>query len=97
MSSDGNAANSLVGLIRDLINEELDKRDSTVVCQIASINADGTYNITIPPDDRNIASNIKSISPETLNVGDYAYLLKIQNKLNNSIILSRIGPMTKKA
>lgn len=93
MSSNGDAANNLVGLIRDLIKEELDKRDSTIVCQIASVNADGTYNIMIPPDDRSITSNIKSISPETLNVGDYAYLLKIQNKLNNSIILSRIGPV----
>lgn len=94
---DGDAAIELVGLIRDLIIEELNKRDNTDVCQIYSENADGTFNVTIPPDDRNIVRNVKSIAPDDLVQGDYAYIFKIKNKLNNSIILSKIGPSTKKA
>ena len=88
------AANEMVDLFRDLVIEQLETRDKTDVCRIFSINPDGTYNIVIPPDERNVVSNIKSISSETLFAGDYAYILKIKNRLNNSLILTRIGPAT---
>ena len=89
-----NVAKDMIGLIRDLIIEELNKRDSTEICQIAAVNSDGTYHITIPPDDRNIVRNVVSISPDELKQGDYAYIYKFLGKLNNAIILTRIGSGT---
>lgn len=90
-NGDGKAAVEMVGLIRDLIIEELNKRDSTEVCKIATVNSDGTYNILIPPDDRNVIRNVKSISPDKLEQGDVAYIYKFLGKLNNAIIIAKIG------
>ena len=84
-------ASSMVGFLRDLINEEIAKQDSTEICQITEDNGDGTYNIVLLPDEKVILSKVKSISPEALAIGEYAYIYKFKNQLNNAIILSRLG------
>ena len=89
---DNKTAVELINLVRDIIINELDKRDNTCVCQVVTCNADGTYNLTVLPDTANIIRNVKSMSLEVLKVGDYVYVYKFQNKLNNAIILARSSP-----
>ena len=85
------AAAGMVDLIRELIQQELVKEDDTATCRIMACNPDGTYDITILPDMITVISSVKSISPENLKQGDYAYIYKFKNRLNNAIIIARVG------
>ena len=89
--NDSKTATELINLIRDIILTELDKRDNTCVCQIVACNSDGTYNIVVIPDEQTVINGVKNVSPEVLKDGDYVYLYKFQNKLNNAIILTKLG------
>ena len=88
---DNKTALDLINLIKDLVTDELNKRDNTCVCQVVACNEDGTYNIFVVPDTRTVITNVKSMSLEVIKVGDYVYVYKFQNKLNNAIILARAG------
>ena len=85
------AAAGMVDLIRELIQQELVKEDDTATCRIMACNPDGTYDITILPDMITVISSVKSISLENLKQGDYAYIYKFKNRLNNAIIIARVG------
>lgn len=85
------AANAMIDLIRDLIVNELAKQDTTAVCKIISSNNDGSYNIVVFPDAITLISGVKSISPENFKAGEYAYIYKFRNKLNNAVIFAKIG------
>ena len=88
---DNHTVNNFVDILRDLIKEQIDKQDTTIMCKIVSVNQDGTYNVYVEPDERNIIHNIPSISPYTLKQDDYVYVYKIKNQLNNSFIIKRLG------
>lgn len=88
---DNKTALDLINLIKDLVTDELNKRDNTCVCQVVACNEDGTYNIFVVPDTRTVITNVKSMSLEVIKIGDYVYVYKFQNKLNNAIILARAG------
>jgi len=45
-----NEATDFVNLIRKLIANEFEKRDTTVPCIVDSVNADGTLNLYVLPD-----------------------------------------------
>lgn len=85
-----NTSEQLVSLIRDLIKEEISKKDASIICQIASVNENGTVNIILPSDPDTIIPNIKNTSGYEFVAGDYGVLYKIENKLNNSFIFSKI-------
>lgn len=85
-----NASEQLVSLIRELIREEMSKKDASSICQIASVNENGTVNIILPSDPDTIIPNIKNTSGYEFVSGDYGVLYKIENKLNNSFIFSKI-------
>lgn len=85
-----NTSEQLVSLIRDLIKEEISKKDASIICQIASVNKNGTMNIILPSDPDTIIPNIKNTSGYEFVAGDYGVLYKIENKLNNSFIFSKI-------
>ena len=85
------AATALVDLIRDIFYQEASKLDNTATCRIMSCNSDDTYDIAVLPDLTSVVRSVKSISPEKLVVGDYVYIYKFANRLNNAIILSKIG------
>lgn len=85
-----NTSEQLVSLIRDLIKEEISKKDASIICQIASVNENGTMNIILPSDPDTIIPNIKNTSGYEFVAGDYGVLYKIENKLNNSFIFSKI-------
>lgn len=84
-------AGDLVNIIRDIVREELSHMDNTIVCQVASVNNDGTYDLYIVSDIKNIIHGISSISSAQLKVGDYVNVYKVKNQLNNSFILNKIG------
>ena len=84
-------ASDLVNIIREIVREELSHMDNTVVCQVASVNNDGTYDLYIVSDTKNIIHNISSISSAKLKAGDFVNVYKIKNQLNNSFILNKIG------
>lgn len=86
-----NAANNMVDLIRELIQQELIKEDNTATCRIMACNSDGSYDINVLPDMVTVIRSVKSISPENLKQGDYAYIFKFKNKLNNAVIIAKIG------
>jgi len=85
------AATALVELMRDLIQQENLKRDATDTCCVRACNPDGTYDITVLPDTETVVKSVKSISPDNIRPGDYVYIFKFANKLNNAIIISKIG------
>lgn len=85
------AATAMVELIRDLIKQESAKEDDTATCCIMACNPDGSYDITVLPDTITLVRSVKSITPENLKVGDYAYIFKFKNKLNNAVIFAKIG------
>ena len=78
----------LVSLIRELIREELQNTDSTVICKVESVNADGSANIYVLPDVNNLIRNIPNSSNTAVKSGDIVVLFKIKNKLNNSFIIA---------
>lgn len=84
-----NNAEQLVSLIRELVREELNKRDSTSIGVVRSTNNDGTVNIYLIPDFNTIISNIKNSSKYELKEGDVIVLYKINNQINNSFIISK--------
>lgn len=84
-------AEELVQLIHDMIVNELNKRDDTCVIKICTVNDNGTYDVYIEPDEQTIIKGIPAASNIELAKGDYAYLYKFKNQINNSIIMTKIG------
>ncbi len=84
-----------VDVIRDLVKNEVDKTDSTIVCKVVAKNKVGTYDYTydvyVEPDETNVISGIQNASNSDIEIGDYVYLYKIKNQLNNSFIFKKIG------
>ena len=84
------SSEQLVNLIRDMIKEEISKKDSSVICKIESVNLNGTVNISLLSDPTTIIPNVKNTSQYEFAAGDYGVLYKIENKLSNSFIFSKI-------
>ena len=90
------AANELVDIIRDIVLRELDKRDSTSLCQVIEQKDDIHFNVYVVPDEDTVIENVLNSSGLDVQVGDYVYIYKIGNKLNNSFIISKVAPYTGK-
>lgn len=88
------AVNNMVDVINEMIHNELNKLDNTILCRIAKVNESGSYDVFIEPDDQNIITNIPSIADFGLEQGDYVYIYKIRNQLNNSFIIKKIGDLS---
>lgn len=86
------SANNFINLLRDMIREELNKRDSTSVCVIDSVNPDGTLNIYILPDRSTLFKNILNASKYTFAAGEVGVLYKIRNQINNSFVIAKYKP-----
>lgn len=88
------AVNNMVDVIKEIVKDELNKQDNTVLCKIVRTNENGSYDVFIEPDEQNIVTNIPSIVDFELEQGDYVYVYKIRNQLNNSFIIKKIGELT---
>lgn len=86
----------LVDVLKDLVREEYRTKDTTAICQVAEANEDGTYNLYVLPDTTNAIKNIPTITPYALSEGQFCYIYKIQNNLNNCFIIKKAGLVTEK-
>lgn len=87
----GDSANNLVGLIREIIREELKNIDKTSVCRVISVNADNTVNLVVLPDTVTVIPNILNCSGQKLQNDDIVILFKMRNNINNSFIIAKYG------
>ena len=88
------AVNNMVDIIKEIVKDEINKQDNTILCRIAKVNDNGSYDVFIEPDDQNIITNIPSIVVFDLQQNDYVYVYKIRNQLNNSFIIKKIGELS---
>lgn len=87
-------ANSFLSIIRSLIKEEQRKQDRVEICQIDSVNEDGTVNIKMLSDFESvrIIPNISNQSVYDFKNNDLAIVYLIQNQLSNAFIIAKCGP-----
>lgn len=84
-------ADNMVDIIRGIVREEINKTDSTILCQVKNIRSDNSADM-IPVSDRSlILKNIPNMTKFDLSVGDYVYLYKINNQLDNSFVCYVLG------
>lgn len=88
----GKAADQLVDVIRDIIIRELEKRDTTVLCQVVNKKGAKHFDVCVVPDTDTRITNVLNPSSLDIKVGDFVYVYKINNQLNNSFIVSKIMP-----
>jgi len=86
-----NSAKSMLGLINDVIKQQLETKDQVALCQIASPGDNESYNVYVVPDDSVIIHNIPNKFGFSLKTGDYVYVFKVGNQFSNSFILSKVG------
>ena len=82
-------AGSFVKVVREIIGNELETRDKTLVCQIESVNADGTLNIFILPDLNTVIYNIINESRYNFSPGDNAILFAVGGEISNSFVVAK--------
>lgn len=80
----------LVELFREIVRDELRDRDSTILCQIKAIKDNEHYDVSIVPDDSSYLRNVANMTRFNLEVGDYVYVYKINNQLNNCFICYKV-------
>lgn len=80
----------LISLIRELVKEETRGIDRSIICEVESVNPDGTVNIKLLSDESTILYNIPNGSGYSFESGDYAVLYKIGNALNNAFIFNKV-------
>lgn len=80
-------------VINSMIDEKLKMLDKVEICQVVSDDdGSGTYNIKLLSDENTIIKNVVNSTSFSFTNGDYVYILKIQNKLSNSIIIGSNSP-----
>jgi len=88
-----NATEDFLTLLNSIIDDRLAKIDRVELCQVVSDDAgSGTYNIKLLSDDNTIVRGVVNSTPFSYSNGDYVYILKIQNKLDNAIIIGTNKP-----
>ena len=92
MQGEQKAVNEFVDLIKEIIHQELDKTDSTVLCQIKNKKSSDHYDVIIVPDTKNIVKNVVNMTKFDLEEGDYVYVYKINNQLSNCFIVYKLMP-----
>lgn len=83
------SASNLVNIIRELVRQELAEQDNLILCQVETVNDDGTCDVYIVPDYDNIIHGIPNKFGFALKQKDYVQVLRIKNQLSNSFILCR--------
>ena len=86
-------ARQMVDAIKSIVNQMMNKVDRVVVCEIAGINDDGTYDVYVGSDildKRSAVTNRINQTKFDFEVGDMAYLYVVQNQIINSFIIAKI-------
>ena len=77
---------------RDIVEQQIKDRSTDAICEIDSVNEDGTLNVFILPDRQTILKNIINESRYSFKRGDNALLYKIHNRLSDSFIIAKFRP-----
>lgn len=86
-------AQQMVDAIKSIVNQMMNKVDRVVVCEIAGVNDDGTYDVYVGSDildKRSAVTNRINQTKFDFEVGDMAYLYIVQNQIINSFIIAKI-------
>lgn len=85
-------AKSFLTVMRKMVEQQTDTMSSDAVCEIESVNEDGTLNIYILPDRTAVVRNIINESRYNFKRGDNALLYKIHNQLSDSFVIAKFRP-----
>ncbi len=85
-------AKDFLSVTRDIIEQQIRDRSTDAVCEIESVNEDGTLNVFILPDKETILKNIINESRYNFKRGDNALLYKIHNRLSDSFVVAKFRP-----
>ena len=83
---------AFVEIAREIANQQMSNKSSDVVCEIESVNADGTLNVYVLPDRVNVLRNIINESRYNFKSGDNALLYLIKNRLSDSFVVAKFRP-----
>lgn len=88
------AANELVELVRDLVAQELDKRDTVMVYTVSSRNEDtDTYDLYLDTEYRadgslpTLIRNIPNSTPAVYRPGEHVYVMRVRNQIAQAFII----------
>lgn len=95
MDSEDRAASQLVNLVKEIVSQEMEKRDTTILCQVEEQVDDFHYNLTIFPDKSSVVRNVPNMTVFKLRQGDFVYVYKINNQLSNCFICFKLGILSK--
>ena len=85
-------AKDFLNVTRDIIEQQIRDRSTDAVCEIESVNEDGTLNVFVLPDKQTILKNIINESRYNFKRGDNALLYKIHNRLSDSFVIAKFRP-----
>ena len=85
---------AIVDATKTIVKQQINKMSTDAVCEIESVNDDGTLNVFVLPDRNNILKNIINESKYNFQKGDNALLYLIRNNLSNSFIVAKFNPKT---
>ena len=85
-------AKDFLSVTRDIIEQQIRDRSTDAVCEIESVNEDGTLNVFILPDKQTILKNVINESRYNFKRGDNALLYKIHNRLSDSFVVAKFRP-----
>lgn len=84
-------ADSMVDIIRGIVREEINKTDSTLLCRVKNIYSENAVDVIPVSDKTLILHNIPNMTKYDLNIGDYVYIYRINNQLDNSFVCYVLG------
>lgn len=85
-------AKDFLSVIRDIIEQQIKDLSTDAVCEIESVNEDGTLNVFVLPDKQTILKNIINESRYNFKRGDSALLYKVHNRLSDSFVVAKFRP-----
>ena len=85
-------AKDFLSVIRDIIEQQIKDLSTDAVCEIESVNEDGTLNVFVLPDKQTILKNITNESRYNFKRGDNALLYKVHNRLSDSFVVAKFRP-----
>lgn len=84
-------ADSMVDIIRGIVREEINKTDSTLLCCVKNIYSENAVDVVPVSDKTLILHNIPNMTKYDLNIGDYVYIYRVNNQLDNSFVCYVLG------
>ncbi len=84
------ATSDMVDIIKNIVQQELDKRDCVVLCRVENKVSENFFDLTLISDPTTVIHNIPSMIKYDIKRGDYVYIYKIGNNVRNSFICYKI-------